>query len=118
MWEKLKALSRLERITLILFVIVVLNSFLDYFTGYQIYGGDLLFVLFCISLIILFIRSGRSMIRSLLWRLRNRLLVSYVLFGVVPLVLIGVMLILGLEVLFGQMAGNIVRTDIDKNIDL
>jgi sigma-B regulation protein RsbU (phosphoserine phosphatase) len=117
MWEKLKALTRLERITLILFVIVVINAILDYFTGYQIYGGDLLDVLFVAGLIILFIRSGRSMIRSLLWRLRNRLLVSYVLFGVVPLVLIGLMVMLGLEVLFGQIAANLVRTDVEKYID-
>src|SRR3954453_20693536 len=118
MWEKLKALTRLERITLVLFVIVIVNAILDNTTGYQIYGGDLLTLLFVISLCLLFIRSGRSMIRSLLWRLRNRLLISYVLFGVVPLVLVGLMLVLATEVLFAQIAANLIRTDIDKRIEL
>src|SRR5439155_14142776 len=60
----------------------------------------------------------RTLTRKLLWRLRNRLLVSYVLFGVVPLVLILVMLTLASLILFGQIAANMVADDIARHTDL
>ena len=116
-WEKLKSISRLARITLVLFVAVVTNSILDYTTGYQLYGGDLLDVLFVISLCILLLLRMRRWSRKLLWRLRNRLIVSYVLFGVVPLVLILVMLTTASFVLFGQIAGNMLADDIGRHTD-
>jgi len=117
-WSKLRALPRLQRITLILFVIVVVNVILDATTGYQILGGDILNVLFCIALLILVLRMFRPLTRKILWRLRNRLLVTYVFLGVVPLGLITIMLLLGSFVFFGQIAANLVRGELDRRIEL
>jgi len=111
-------MKRLQRLTLILFAAVVVNLILEDAVGYQIVGGDLLFVLFVISLSILLIRWMRMLSRKLLWRLRNRLIVSYVLFGVVPLVLIVCMTVIGAMVLFGQIGANMVRDEIDRKTDL
>jgi phosphoserine phosphatase RsbU/P len=117
-WDKLKALSRFERIALVLFFAVIANAILDYTTGYQLYGGDLLGLLFAIACIVLVVRWLRALFRKLLWRLRNRLVVSYVLFGVVPLALIVVMLTLGGLVLFGQIAATMVADDLVRRTDL
>src|SRR5262245_24695331 len=117
MWAKLKTLTRLGRITLVLFLAVVANGILEYSTGYQLFGGDLLGVLFAISLCILLISWARRLTRKLLWRLRNRLFVSYALFGVVPLVLILVMLTISAFVLFGQIAGSMVADDLGRHTD-
>jgi phosphoserine phosphatase RsbU/P len=110
-------MNRLQRITLVLFIVVVINWILNRLTGYQILGGDLLNFLFVLFLIILILRSTRSIFRILLWRLRNRLLVSYFLFGVVPLVLIGAMLLLAFELLFGQVAANTIRAEVNNRVD-
>ena len=110
----LKRLNRIQRITLVLFVAVILNWILDSTTGYQILGGDLLTVLFCISLLILVLRSIRPLTQRLLWRLRNRLLVTYLFFGVVPLVLVCIMLLIVFSVLFGQIAADMARQELER----
>ena len=114
----LKRLNRIQRITLVLFVAVVLNAILDSTTGYQILGGDLLLVLFCISLVILILRSIRPLTQRLLWRLRNRLLVTYLFFGVVPLALVCIMLLIVFEVLFGQIAADMARQELERRTDI
>ena len=59
-------LGKLERLTLVLFVAVVLNSVLEYTIGYQIYGGGLLAVLLAVLLLVILVRSlhSRLTIRS------------------------------------------------------
>jgi len=108
----LKRLTRLERFTLFMFFGVALNAI------YRIPGGGLFNLCFVISFAILLVRGTRRTMRKVLWRLRNRLLVTYVFVGVVPLVLIVVMMALTSYVLFGQIASNMVRDDIDRRTDL
>jgi sigma-B regulation protein RsbU (phosphoserine phosphatase) len=55
--------------------------------------------------------------KELLWRVRNRLLVTYFLFGVVPVFLIGVLLMLSAELLLGQFATQRVRQDLEARIE-
>src|SRR3954453_7691942 len=112
-WSKVKKWTRLQRITLVLFVAMVVNSALDGTTGDQLLGGGALGVLFAISFLILAIVSARPVSRKLVWRVLNRLLVTYVLFGVVPVVLIFIMVAIGFSVVFGQIAANMVRDEID-----
>ncbi len=55
--------------------------------------------------------------KELLWRVRNRLLVTFFLFGVLPIFLIGFMLTLSAELLFGQFATERVRQDLEAHIE-
>lgn len=55
--------------------------------------------------------------RELLWRVRNRLLVTYFLFGVVPVMLIAFGLTLGGELLLGQFATERVRQSLNARIE-
>ena len=55
--------------------------------------------------------------KELLWRVRNRLLVTYFLFGVVPIVLLGWLLMLTAELLLGQFATQRVRQDLEARIE-
>jgi len=48
-----------------------------------------------------FLRGGMTVvqrIRALLWRVRNRLLLTYALVGVVPVVLIGILLLFSAKI--------------------
>ncbi len=49
----LRKLNRLQRITLIFFIIVVTNGVMASFTGYSLIGGDL-FVIFFLAFLVLF----------------------------------------------------------------
>ncbi len=55
--------------------------------------------------------------KELLWRVRNRLLVTYFLFGVVPVFLIGWSLMLTAELLLGQFATQRVHQDLEARIE-
>jgi len=55
--------------------------------------------------------------KQLLWRVRNRLLVTYFLFGVVPIFLLGWSLMLTAELLLGQLATQRVRQDLEARIE-
>jgi len=55
----------------------------------------------------------RRTYRAALWRVRNRLLLTSFLFGVVPLVLITVLLSQGVQIVLGQFASAVVRQAID-----
>src|SRR5262245_50422914 len=66
----------------------------------------------------LVLRSIRPLTQKLLWRLRNRLLVTYLFFGVVPLVLVCIMLLIVFEVLFGQIAADMARQELERRNEL
>lgn len=55
--------------------------------------------------------------RELLWRVRNRLLVTYFLFGVVPVFLIALALIIVAHLLLGQLATQRVREAVEARIE-
>lgn len=60
-----------------------------------------------------FFRGLRWVSQRLLWRLRRRLIITYLLVGVVPVILLfSIMLILGFA-FFGQLAGHLVSNEID-----
>lgn len=56
--------------------------------------------------------------KQLLWRVRNRLLLTFFLFGVVPILLIGLMLVLSVELALGQIAVQRVRQGLDAQLKL
>src|SRR5438105_3355853 len=54
--------------------------------------------------------------RRLLWRLRNRLIVTYVFIGVIPVLLIGAMIFFASYLFTGQFAALLARSDIDAEV--
>ena len=64
-------------------------------------------VLLTITNVVLYSILGLRWIRhKLLWRLRNRLIVTYVFIGVIPVLLIGAMVFLGSYLFAGQFAAH------------
>ena len=116
--SKLRQPLRFGQITLALFGIVVLVWMLDWTVGFQIPGRGLLTILLVIALFALVLQSLRPLAQRAMWRLRNRLLVTYLLFGAVPLVLIFVMLALAFWVLCGQIAANMVLEEFNTRTGL
>jgi sigma-B regulation protein RsbU (phosphoserine phosphatase) len=75
-------------------------------------SGSSRFGLLLLALIIGYIAFRKE----LLWRMRNRLLVSYILFGVVPMFLMAFGLTLTTELLVGQIATQRVRQDLEARV--
>jgi phosphoserine phosphatase RsbU/P len=67
--------------------------------------------------IVLFTFAGFRWLRSkLLWRLRNRLIVTYVFIGVIPVFLLVVISLITLYLLAGQFASFVVTSDISTHL--
>jgi hypothetical protein len=97
-------LNWLQRITLILFATAVLNWIGFAATGYSLIGSDLFTILFIVFLVLLGVTLVRPIVRKLVWRVRNRLLVTYFLIGVVPVVLMVIFVCIGFYLVLGQTA--------------
>jgi sigma-B regulation protein RsbU (phosphoserine phosphatase) len=66
---------------------------------------------------VLAFRYVRSGIRRAIWRLRNRLFVTYVFIGVVPVFLIVLLVGLGSYIIFGQVADYLITTELDRRAE-
>ena len=62
------------------------------------------------------LRLARTGLRQAIWRLRNRLVVTYVLIGVVPILLIVALVGLGAYMLAAQIGVYIARNELDRTI--
>src|SRR5215471_525906 len=78
-------------------------------------GGWVSFLVFCAA-VLFFILAFRWVKRRLLWRLRNRLIVTYVFIGVIPAVLLVAMGLITLYGLAGQFAVFVVTSEIDAQL--
>jgi phosphoserine phosphatase RsbU/P len=78
-------------------------------------GGWVKFLLFDAALLFS-ILAFRLLKRKLLWRLRNRLIVTYVFIGVTPVVLLVVMALITLYGFAGQFAGFVVSSEINSQL--
>jgi len=65
----------------------------------------------------LLIRYLRRGLRVAIWRLRNRLLVTYVFIGVVPVLLIAILVGLSVWILSSQLAVFLVVSELDRKVD-
>src|SRR5215472_9798143 len=62
-------------------------------------------------------RLARRAMRQTIWRLRNRLLVTYLFISVVPILLVAALAILGGYSLVSQLAVYLVTSALDRRID-
>ena len=61
-----------------------------------------------------FIRFTRTLVRHILWRLRNRLIVAYVFIAMVPVVLITLLVGLGASLMGGQLTIYLVTSELER----
>jgi phosphoserine phosphatase RsbU/P len=77
--------------------------------------GWVKFLLFDATLLF-FIVSFRWLRRRILWRLRNRLIVTYIFIGVIPAVLLVAMAMIAIYLFAGQFAIFVVTSEIDSQL--
>ena len=88
------------------------------FADVQIPAGGLWLILFVLGLAYLLLFRGFSWARAHLpWRLRNRLIVAYLLIAVVPLLLVLVMALLSLYLLYWHFGAYLLYADIQQRLD-
>ena len=96
------------------FVLLLLVWIAFTLTGVANGASTSLSLLLAIVGIILGIRLIRMLMRRSIWRLRNRLIVTYVFIGVVPIVLILILAVLGAYFVAGQVAVYLVSSELDR----
>jgi len=109
-WAALYVLA----LDLLLFAVQWLTRFASPATSASLTG----WVTFLSALaIVLLVLAGFRWLRSrLLWRLRNRLIVTYVFIGVIPVFLLLVISLITLYLLAGQFASFVVTSDISTHL--
>src|SRR5258708_6741934 len=78
-------------------------------------GGWVTF-LSLLAIVLLAIAGFRWLRSQLLWRLRNRLIVTYVFIGVIPVFLLVIISLITLYLLAGQFASFVVTSDITTHL--
>jgi len=78
-------------------------------------GGWVKFLVFDAALLF-FILAFRWLKRRILWRLRNRLIVTYVFIGVIPAVLLVAMALISIYLFAGQFASYVVSSEINSQL--
>ena len=78
-------------------------------------GGWVKFLLFDAALLFCIV-AFRALKRKVLWRLRNRLIVTYVFIGVIPAVLLVAMALITIYLFAGQFASFVVTSEINSQI--
>lgn len=110
-----EAISRIgwwERLFVVFFGILVLTVIFSL--------GDAAFALSLMGTIatapVAFWRFGRLVLRSLIWRLRNRLIVAYVFIALVPVVLLATLAAVATYFVTGQMAIYLVNSELERQV--
>ena len=78
-------------------------------------GGWIKFLLFDAALLFLMV-AFRVLKRKVLWRVRNRLIVTYVFIGVIPVVLLVLMAAFTIYLFAGQFASFVVTSEINSQL--
>jgi sigma-B regulation protein RsbU (phosphoserine phosphatase) len=108
-WKRLGKLGTVFIFLLLLYLVLMLLASGSIFTLL------LQFVVIVLGAWIL-LRFTRVALRKAIWRLRNRLLVAYVLIAVVPILLIVTLAALGTYLLASQVAVYLVRSELDRRV--
>jgi sigma-B regulation protein RsbU (phosphoserine phosphatase) len=73
-------------------------------------------ILSALAIVLLAILAYRWLKARLLWRLRNRLIVTYVFIGVIPVVLLVAMALITIYLFAGQFANFVVTSELDSRL--
>ena len=109
LWKRLGRLDKIFLALLILYFVLLFAAPLSGFTTF------LQFVVVVLAAWIA-LRFARVALRKAIWRLRNRLIVAYLLIAVVPILLILALVGLSLSMLAQQVAVYLVRSELDRRV--
>lgn len=110
MQPQLNSRSRLPAVFLVLLAALVLLSLLGVARGLT---TALAFIEIALGAVLLF-RSARYLVRQSVWRLRNRLIVTYTLIGILPVFLILTLVVMGGYIIAGQVAVFLISSELDR----
>ena len=110
--SRLRSLSKVSKTFAIVLIVYLALMLLAPGSGFTTLLGFLAIV-FGIWMALRFVRIG---LRKAIWRLRNRLIVTYVLIGVVPILLIVTLFGLGSWILAGQVAVYLARSELNRRV--
>jgi sigma-B regulation protein RsbU (phosphoserine phosphatase) len=114
----LRRRTRLEAAFLFVLLLLLLNQALFQLLARTLPFSGLIDFLLALLAVILGAIYLRRFIRRALWRLRNRLIVTYVFIGVVPIALLLTMLGIALYILMGQVATYLVTSELKQRNEL
>ena len=109
LWRRLGKADKTFAVLLVLYLVLL---FAAPDTAFTLLLQFVVF-LFCIWIAVRLARFG---LRKAIWRLRNRLLVTYVLIAVVPILLILTLAVLGTYMLAGQVAVYLARSELERRV--
>lgn len=107
--------ARLGKLGKTFIVLVLLYVFLTYTSPAGTFTALVQIVVLLLGLWLL-IRLARAGIRRAIWRLRNRLLMTYLFIAVVPVLLIVIFVGIGAYALSSQLAVYLVSSELDRRI--
>jgi sigma-B regulation protein RsbU (phosphoserine phosphatase) len=110
-------LKRSQQIIPALFAVVITSGFLARITGHPVLGGFLFAVSILGVLGLLAFFLIRPLARRLLWRVRDRLFVTYFLVGAVPVVLLLLLGSLGFNLVLNQTANYMLRAELSRHLE-
>jgi sigma-B regulation protein RsbU (phosphoserine phosphatase) len=111
-------LPRLEKVFLALGVFALISWTVERLSGFSPPLTGLARFLFLALGFVLGIKYLLGLVRRAVWSLRNRLILSYVFIGVVPIVLILAMLGIGMYVLMGQVATYLMTAEMNRRTEI
>ena len=109
-----KRLSRVDQAFLIALAVRLMVGLVATVRGVDLPGANLVRLVFIVIALFFLILSGPKLLRKMLWRVRHRLLFTWVLLGVVPIVLIAALVAAGMYLLMGQILGYMTTAEIDR----
>jgi sigma-B regulation protein RsbU (phosphoserine phosphatase) len=108
-WKQFGKVEKIFAILVVLYFILLLAAPANGFTTFLQFAA----IFFGVWLLLRLIRAG---LRKAIWRLRNRLIVTYVLIAVVPILLILTLALMGAYMLAAQLAVYMARTEMDRAV--
>jgi len=105
-------MTRIDKVTLTALIVRVTYLVIAVASGSQLPGATLVRVFFNVTVILFLVLSFPRLMRRFLWRVRHRLLVTWIFVGVVPIVLIFLLLAEVGFILMGQLVSYMTTNEI------
>ena len=115
---RFRKLSKIDKAFLIALFLRIAYGLFGTAAGFDLPGYTLVRFLFIAATLIFLVRSFPRLVRKVLWRVRHRLLVTWIFVGVVPIVLFCMLVAEGLYFLMGQTVGYMTTNEIERHSEL
>jgi sigma-B regulation protein RsbU (phosphoserine phosphatase) len=110
--RRLGDLARVNTVFLIALGLRILYPAVAAVAGIELPGYLLVRLLFIVAFILFLVLSFPKLVRAFLWRVRHRLIVTWIFVGVVPIVLICALLAEGMYIFMGQVVSYMTTAEI------